>query len=87
MLVLLHPTSNVILLDLNMPGLSGLEVLEQLKQSTRYQNIPVIVLTTSDAPTDREQAYRLGASGFITKPTTQQGLSAIAEQIRLEYSI
>lgn len=86
MLVLMHPTPDVILLDLNMPGLSGLEVLEQLKQSTRHQSIPVVVLTTSDAPTDREQAYHLGASGFITKPTTQQGLSAIAARIRLDYT-
>lgn len=85
MLGLVHPAPDVILLDLNMPGLSGLEVLHQLKQSTRHQHIPVIVLTTSDAPTDQEQAYQLGASGFITKPTTQLGLSAIAERIRLDY--
>ncbi|QJD81558.1 response regulator [Spirosoma rhododendri] len=87
MLVLVHPAPDVILLDLNMPGLSGLEVLGQLKQSTRYQHIPVIVLTTSHAPADRERAYQLGASGFITKPTTQQGLSAIAKQIRLQYAV
>lgn len=86
MLVLVHPAPDVILLDLNMPGLSGLEVLQQLKQSTRHQNIPVVVLTTSDAPTDKEQAYHFGASGFITKPTTQQGLSAVAERIRLNYA-
>lgn len=87
MLVLVHPAPDVILLDLNMPGLSGLEVLEQLKHSTRYQHIPVIVLTTSNAPADRERAYHLGASGFITKPTTQQGLNAIAKQIRLKYAV
>lgn len=86
MLVLVHPTPDVILLDLNMPGLSGLEVLNQLKQSIRHQHIPVIVLTTSDAPTDKKQAYHLGASGFITKPTTQQELSKIASQIRHSYS-
>jgi CheY-like chemotaxis protein len=81
-----HPAPDVILLDLNMPGLSGFEVLEQLKQSTQHQHILVIVLTTSSALIDEEQAYRLGADGFITKPTTQQGLHEIAERIRQNWA-
>jgi len=64
-----------------MPGLSGFEVLEQFKQSPQYYTIPVIVLTTSSALMDKIQAYWLGADGFITKPTTQQGLHEIAERI------
>lgn len=83
---LLNPAPDVILLDLNMPGLSGFAVLAYLKQSVQHQAVPVIVLTTSDAPDDKEKAYHLGASGFITKPTTHRGLSEIADQIRREYS-
>ena len=74
---------DVILLDLNMPILTGFEVLSQLKQSTHYESIPVVILTTSDATTDQERARQLGATGFITKPTTYTGLSAIANRIRL----
>ena len=81
-LKLVHRAPDVILLDLNMPGMNGFEVLEQIKQSSHYQHIPVIVLTTSSALIDEQQAYRLGADGFITKPTTQQGLHEIAERIR-----
>lgn len=78
-----QPLPDVILLDLNMPGMTGFEVLQHLKQSAFYHPIPVVILTTSDASTDQEQARRLGATKFITKPTTYSGLSAIANQIRL----
>ncbi|SFF37218.1 response regulator [Spirosoma endophyticum] len=73
---------DVILLDLNMPGMTGFEVLAHLKQSPPYQSIPVVILTTSDAATDQDQARQLGAAEFITKPTTSVGLSAIAQRIR-----
>jgi CheY-like chemotaxis protein len=78
-----YPLPDVVILDLNMPGLNGFEVLERLKQSTRYQQIPVVILTTSDASDDQEQCRQLGATEFITKPTTFSGLSDIAERIRL----
>jgi len=74
---------DVILLDLNMPGMTGFQALAHLKQSPQYQSIPVVILTTSDAATDQQQARQLGAAEFITKPTTALGLSAIAERIRL----
>lgn len=77
---------DVVLLDLNMPGLTGFEVLEQLKQSSRWRAMPIVILTTSDSSTDQEQALQLGAIQFITKPTTHQGLAAIAEQIRLKWT-
>jgi CheY-like chemotaxis protein len=78
-----QPLPDVVLLDLNMPGLSGFEVLKRLKQSPRYRSIPVVILTTSDALADQEQSRQLGATEFITKPTTYDGLNAIAERIRL----
>ena len=74
---------DVVLLDLNMPGLSGFEVLKRLKESMRYQHIPVVILTTSDVDADQKQARQLGATEFITKPTSYDGLSAIAQRIRL----
>ena len=74
---------DVILLDLNMPSMNGFEVLEHLKQSASYQSVPVVILTTSEADSDQQRARQLGASEFITKPTTALGLSAIANRIRL----
>lgn len=74
---------DVILLDLNMPIMNGFEVLKHLKQSPRYQSLPVVILTTSDADADQERARQLGVTEFIIKPTTALGLSAIARRIRL----
>jgi len=62
------PRPDLMLLDLNMPIMNGLELLEQLQADPQLQTIPVIVLTTSDAPSDVEQSYRLGACGYIVKP-------------------
>ncbi len=83
LLKVVQPLPDVILLDLNMPGMNGFEVLAHLKQSITYQSIPVVILTTSNAETDQEQARQLGATEFITKPTTYDGLNAIAERVRL----
>lgn len=57
-----------VLLDLNLPILGGLQILERLKSDPRTCLIPVIVLTTSENPTEIERSYQLGASGFVTKP-------------------
>lgn len=73
---------DVILLDLNMPIMDGFEVLGHLQQSARCQSIPVVMLTTSDADEDQQRARRLGATEFITKPTTYRGLGAVAQRIR-----
>ncbi len=58
---------DVLLLDLNMPGMDGFDVLKALKRDARLSLIPVVMLTTSDAPADIEQAYALHASSFVVK--------------------
>lgn len=67
----------LILLDLNLPGKDGLQVLRELKQHPLLRRIPVVVLTTSTATEDVEESYALGASSFISKPT------AFGELVRL----
>ena len=62
------PRPDVILLDLNLPKRSGLEVLRELKSDPELQDIPVVVLTSSDTPRDVRQSYALNANCFITKP-------------------
>lgn len=63
-----RPASLVILLDLNLPVLGGIQILERLKGDPRTCLIPVVVLTTSENPQEIERCYRLGCSGFVSKP-------------------
>ncbi len=58
----------LIVLDINMPIKSGVEVLGELKTNVETSYIPIIVLTTSDDPTEIEQCYKLGCNAYLTKP-------------------
>jgi two-component system response regulator len=71
----------LVLLDLNMPRMTGVEVLATLKADPDLREMPVVILTTSSAGTDIEAAYRLGAATFITKPSTFRGLVAALDVI------
>jgi CheY-like chemotaxis protein len=64
----------IILLDLNLPGTDGREVLAQLKQDEQLKMIPVVVLTTSSNPRDVESCYRSGVNSYMIKPTDIQQL-------------
>ena len=60
----------VILLDINMPKMNGIEFLQELRKDPRLAMTPVVVLTTSDEDQDRIEAYRLNVAGYILKPVT-----------------
>ncbi len=77
---------DLILLDINMPGLSGLEVLAQLKSDARLKLIPVVMLTSSELPADVARAYELGASGYISKPSYLHDLRAVLGNTLLYWS-
>jgi CheY-like chemotaxis protein len=62
------PYPDLILLDLNMPGIMGLQALKEIRQNKKFSQIPIVVLTTSKLNIDRKSAYELGASCFLTKP-------------------
>jgi len=59
---------DLILLDLNMPKVSGIEFLSILKKNDNIKHIPIVILTTSDNQKDLEECYRLGVSGYVLKP-------------------
>lgn len=61
-------TPDVILLDLNLPKISGHEVLDAVKQDPALKKIPIIILSTSSTEKDRQMAYDLGANSFVVKP-------------------
>ncbi len=65
---------DMIFLDLNMPRLNGKQCLVQLKQLDHVNNIPVIIYSTSNLKEDRDETLKLGASGFISKPTSFEQL-------------
>lgn len=59
---------NIIILDLHMPEMNGLEFLGNLKADIRYKNIPIIVMSNSDDHEELKKCYDFGISGFFTKP-------------------
>jgi two-component system response regulator len=61
-------TPQLVLLDLKMPKLDGLEVLQRLRDDARTKLLPVVVLTTSSEDKDRIESYKLGANSYIRKP-------------------
>lgn len=76
----IHSTTllpNLIILDLNMPRLTGFETLDQLKRHDGWKHVPVAILTTSSNGDDREKSRQLGACAFMTKPATAEQLASI----------
>lgn len=62
------PRPALILVDLNMPVMNGLELIAHIKEDEQLRTIPIVVITTSTEPRDRRECFRLGVSGYITKP-------------------
>ncbi len=65
-----NPLPGLILLDLNMPRMDGREALKEIKTNPRLRQIPVVILTTSQAEEDIFRTYELGVNSFITKPVS-----------------
>jgi hypothetical protein len=82
-----EPKPAVILLDLKLPKVDGLEVLRQLKMHPDFQVIPVVVLTTSAENSDVEAAYRLGVNSYIVKPVDFEKFIDVATQIELYWTV
>jgi CheY-like chemotaxis protein len=75
------PRPGMLLLDLNMPRKDGREALEEIKADPALRTIPVVILTTSEADEDILRSYGLGASSYITKPVTFDGLVKIMKAL------
>ena len=78
---LLAPRPNLILLDLNLPKLSGREVLTRIKEDESLQAIPTVILTTSDAEEDIARSYQLQANCFLNKPTQLDDFETLVKSI------
>jgi CheY-like chemotaxis protein len=76
-----NPLPDIIFLDLNMPKMNGKECLKAIKADPAFQNIPVIILSTSINPTDRSETLALGATQFITKPSSTSELTQLLSEL------
>ena len=74
-------TPDLILLDLNMPKMSGIEVLQIIKKDNKLKKIPVVILTTSKDENDVARTYILGANCYITKPVGLEEFQKVVETI------
>ncbi|MEJ7596517.1 MAG: response regulator [Kofleriaceae bacterium] len=77
----------VILIDLRMPRMSGLDLLKELRADSRLKRIPTVVLTTSDDPHDRDAAFCLGAAGYFVKPAAPGRFKQIMDAMRTYWSV
>lgn len=74
-------TPNLILLDINMPGVDGLEILAYLRREPRLIHVPVVVVTSDDQPETRSRVLQGGANGMIIKPATLEALEENLKKI------
>jgi CheY-like chemotaxis protein len=77
----------VVLVDLRMPRMSGLDLLKELRADARLKRVPTVVLTTSDDPHDRDAAFCLGVAGYFVKPAAPGRFRQIMDAMRSYWSV
>lgn len=77
----------LILLDLNLPDMSGIEILRQIKGNKYLKATPVVVLTTTDDSDEIKRCYELGCSVYITKPVNYENFANAIRQLGLFFSV
>ena len=77
----------IVLLDLNLPDMSGLDILRQVKGNTHLKNVPIVVLTTTDDAQEIRRCYDEGANFYITKPVSYEGFANAIKQLGLFFSV
>jgi CheY-like chemotaxis protein len=76
-------THLLVLLDINMPRVDGVEVLRQIKDDPQHNKLPVIMLTTTDDPREIENCYQLGCSIYVTKPVAYEAFVEAVSRLGL----
>ncbi|WP_245776867.1 response regulator [Spirosoma endophyticum] len=77
----------MILLEINGSFKNGFETLEDLRSNPAYAHLPVIMLTTSSAPEDRQRSIRLGVNQFLTKPLGYESLRQMAHELAQQWAL
>jgi CheY-like chemotaxis protein len=79
--------SLLVLLDLNLPDMSGVDILAKIKDNVHLKRSPVVVLTTTDDQREVQRCYDLGANVYITKPVDYEGFANAIRQLGLFFSV
>lgn len=69
----------MILLDINLPGMNGFEILQHVRNKTPYKHVPVIMFTSSDDDSDIKKSYEFGANAYLVKPDSLHSLKEVLE--------
>ena len=77
----------LVLLDLNLPDMSGIDILEQVKSNVHLRRSPVVILTTTDDQREIQRCYDLGANVYITKPVNYESFANAIRQLGLFVSV
>jgi CheY-like chemotaxis protein len=77
-----HPLPAIIFLDLKLPIKNGLQVLEWIRSEKQFESLVVVVLTSSNEPSDLREAYKLGANSYVVKPPTAAQLIDLAKAFK-----
>ena len=77
-----YPIPSVVFLDLKIPMIRGRDVLAWIRRQSRFENLVVVVLTSSSEPADLKEAYRLGANSYVVKPPTREQLLDLAKAFK-----
>jgi CheY-like chemotaxis protein len=77
----------LVLLDLNLPDMTGIDILEKVKGNEHTRRSPVVVLTTTDDQREIQRCYDLGANVYITKPVDYEGFANAIKQLGLFFSV
>ncbi|MGI2031215.1 response regulator [Rhizobium panacihumi] len=77
----------LILLDLNLPDMSGIDILEKVKSNQHTKRLPVVILTTTDDEREIQRCYDLGANVYITKPVEYESFANAIRQLGLFFSV
>lgn len=81
------PPPGLILMDIYLPKVDGIEVLKQLKSDPKLRKIPVVMLTSSESDPDIEKSYQLGANSYIVKPVTPDKFTETIHQIEFYWVV
>ncbi|MBX9740999.1 MAG: response regulator [Beijerinckiaceae bacterium] len=77
----------LILLDLNLPDMTGVDILQKIKSNPHTKRSPVVVLTTTDDQREIQRCYDLGCNVYITKPVNYEGFAAAIRQLGLFFTV
>jgi CheY-like chemotaxis protein len=77
----------LILLDLNLPDMSGIDILQKLKTNQHTKRLPIVILTTTDDEREIQRCYDLGANVYITKPVEYESFAHAIRQLGLFFSV